>query len=394
MGRDEEGQNSRKSKGSISTVWIGVVLLIMAASIFYAPFFITAYTDQSFLHSGQIGDTIGGTTAPLIGFFAVVATFAAFWVQYQANQQQRRDIALERFESRFYEMLRIHNQNVIDINISGKHKGRKAFVRMYQEFRALYKICKSSHDLIDSARPFNKKMKYDERKVTKLAYILFFFGAGEVSDKGSSYYTYDFDSELLEQIFKEIEKCQNKYSSKINNDWEKFEINLFNEGLWEFELDYFPFDGHVAKLGHYFRHLYQTIKLATTHKIFEKSISEYEERYEYVKTLRVQLSNHEQAMIYYNSFFTAGNVWWGDETIEVKNKDGEHLSYFLDYGMIKNLPFNLTDGIGPDPVHEFLSRLLKRGYNDETEKSKSLLIERMKELFEWNIDKKVETFYE
>ncbi len=46
--------------------------------------------------TGQIGDTIGGITAPFIAIGAAFLTFLAFWVQYQANQKQWELILEER----------------------------------------------------------------------------------------------------------------------------------------------------------------------------------------------------------------------------------------------------------------------------------------------------------
>ncbi|WP_370688836.1 putative phage abortive infection protein [Fulvivirga ulvae] len=99
-----------------------------------------------------------------------------------------------------------------------------------------------------------------------------------------------------------------------------------------------------------------------------------------MKTVRAQLSNHEQTLIYFNSFFNAGEIWWEEKHHNpkklLKNERGRNLSYFLDYRIIKNLPFNLTR-FGPDPEIEFVSRLKKRNINDqEIEKEK-------KDLFEW-----------
>ncbi|MBK6283686.1 MAG: hypothetical protein IPF54_14470 [Draconibacterium sp.] len=62
------------------------------------------------------------------------------------------------------------------------------------------------------------------------------------------------------------------------------------------EFYYFPFDGHVNLLGHYYRHLFQTAKYIT-----EQDMLSDKEQYGYIKTLRAQLTNFEQLLLYYNS---------------------------------------------------------------------------------------------
>ena len=94
-----------------------------------------------FTDTGQIGDTIGGIMGPFVAIAAAGLTFIAFWVQYKANIQQRQDIAFERFERNFYEMLRtqqeITNGLLIGIvdgygNMILSHKGRDVFQYSYE----------------------------------------------------------------------------------------------------------------------------------------------------------------------------------------------------------------------------------------------------------------------
>lgn len=52
---------------------------------------------------------------PFVAIAAAILTFLAFWVQFKANEQQRKDIALERFESILFEL--IHIQQDITNNL-------------------------------------------------------------------------------------------------------------------------------------------------------------------------------------------------------------------------------------------------------------------------------------
>ena len=110
---------------------LGILFLLLA---FYL-FILFEFSDHGKLKitdSGAIGDTINGLFAPFIGSLAVATTFLAFIVQYQANQNQRRDLQLERFERKFYELLKLHKENVNELTINN-YKGREGFKTLFKE---------------------------------------------------------------------------------------------------------------------------------------------------------------------------------------------------------------------------------------------------------------------
>ena len=79
---------------------------------------------------------------PFVAIAAACLTFIAFWVQYKANIMQRNDIALERFERNFYELLNLQesitNSLVLeeldpnDNNSVFKQTGRDFFQMLYE----------------------------------------------------------------------------------------------------------------------------------------------------------------------------------------------------------------------------------------------------------------------
>ena len=114
-------------------------ILIISSIVFsiISPFIFTRsnWFGIDFSETGQIGDTIGGITSPFIGIAAVLITGLAFYAQYRANQIQinalreqkkqfeeeqkeyRKETELQKFETQFYEMLRLHKENVNEIEI-------------------------------------------------------------------------------------------------------------------------------------------------------------------------------------------------------------------------------------------------------------------------------------
>ncbi len=79
------------------------LLLLMILFLFFPYWFTTrSWFGIDFSDSGPVGDTIGGILGPFIGIAAAILTFLAFWVQFKANEQQKNDLQIERFENKFY----------------------------------------------------------------------------------------------------------------------------------------------------------------------------------------------------------------------------------------------------------------------------------------------------
>ena len=93
----------------------------------------------------------------------------------------------------------------------------------------------------------------------------------------------------------------------------------------------------------------------------DKCVISYKAR-NYVKTLRAQLSNYEQLLIYYNAISRFGNDWI---------KEG----YLINYKIIKNIPLPLAD-FGVIPEKKFEKEIEELRKNSE-------------ELFEWKEESKI-----
>lgn len=98
-----------------------VIIFALACIFFVVPYLVTR---QSFCFSfdsntGVIGDTIGGIVGPIIGLIGILITFQAFYIQYVANNFQRKAIYTQQLESKLFELLRIHRENLISLKSSG-----------------------------------------------------------------------------------------------------------------------------------------------------------------------------------------------------------------------------------------------------------------------------------
>lgn len=99
-------------------------LTLIGVCFFLIPYFVTQYQGLWEYNQGTalIGDTLGGVIGPIIAFIGVILTFFAFYIQYEANNVQRKALFMDQFESKFFELIRMHRENVARI-VYDKHEG-------------------------------------------------------------------------------------------------------------------------------------------------------------------------------------------------------------------------------------------------------------------------------
>ena len=146
--------------------WIVVILIAYFIFVVASPIIFTQQTPQWLIdifgkkivfssNSGNIGDTIG-IMNPFVGIFAAVITFVAFWVQYKANDVLKKDTLKKDATDKFFEMLRMYNENVKELN----------FTCYLDEFTSVFK----------TYRLINKIPLGETKEAIKAAYKIFFWG--------------------------------------------------------------------------------------------------------------------------------------------------------------------------------------------------------------------------
>lgn len=298
----------------------------------------TLHESFAFDKTGQIGDTIGGITGPVIALGVGLLTFLAFWVQFQSNKaqtvqfnKQDTDTKIDRFETRFYELLRLHRDNVEEMSVGKIRRGRRVFLSMYDELQFCFYVVNLAYG---SKKDETKTLieDYNKSDLINIAYTIFFNGIGKKSKKLTESLLQKYDQQFIEGCYKALDACQKTHEDEgyvevFTHREEGYDINF------KLKLSYKPFQGHVSRLGHYYRHLFQTVRY-----VAEQSDNLIKNKYEYIKTLRAQLSGHEQLLLYYNSFTDAGKAW-------ITN------NYFTEYRFIRNIPLPLAD-IGVPPIEK------------------------------------------
>ena len=374
-------------KSTIASISLFIIVLFFLGLLGYILYDSIKELEKAETYSqlGPYGDYIGGILNPFISVFAVFAAGLAFYAQYQANRQVQEQFEKQEtreykinFETKFFELIKIHRENVSELNYNIYNSnnteiatGRKVFRLMHKElsecikevirYRKMYpqnfitpKYTLKLERIINSN---NLDVNIIELAIIDLAYTIFFYGLGKESEdyllnnfKGK--YDYLYFKRLIKYLqLKPIKENQTQYKA-----WKKFtslpvaelrdrmnviylnrknknfvyhfnHINLFNN----YQL-YKYYGGHQHRLGHYFRHLYQSYKFLYTDNIISDN-----DKYFYGKTLRGQISSYEQTIFFINSVSSLGFKW---ELYPEKNKKGEKMLFMSKFQIIKNVPGN------------------------------------------------------
>jgi hypothetical protein len=141
----------------------------------------------------------------------------------------------------------------------------------------------------------------------------------------------DMELKELHQLVNELYKNKNHpdKTTTLSPLAIEFQMNLPYEKYY---------GGHQFRLGHYFRHLYQSFKYLENDPFLDDK-----RRYSYGKMFRAQLSTYEQALLFFNSISKMGMKWeYTPELLEVGNSPSRIITK---YNLIKNLPGEHLFGI-------------------------------------------------
>lgn len=89
----DEEKNNKNWIDRLSVGWVLIIGLLLA---FAAPFIFTRSGIIDFSKTGQIGDTIGGITSPIIGLLSAFLVYRAFQEQVNANRILNDDLQSEK----------------------------------------------------------------------------------------------------------------------------------------------------------------------------------------------------------------------------------------------------------------------------------------------------------
>jgi len=310
-----KSNNLIKKKEIIGILFIPLVIIIIGSVCFLwgREFSLSSPIENDVF--GQFGDFIGGIVGALLGIMSVILLYNTLMVSKQQIRMQQIEYQKQQIESRFFELLRIHIENVNKIQ-SSKHKS--IFEQYIKNINNLYEIVKTGKI------EHNSKMPIQE--IVGLAYLIFFYGLTNKESRNTII---------------EVMKQANPDSDLI------FADELLGELVCKLDTKLQKLTGHELELGCYFRNLYQIVKYINNQS---KEILSYQEKYNYIKMLRAQLTAYEQILLFWNSISPLGASW---ET--KKNKSGhsdKNDQLITKYNLIKNIPAKFAEGeIKPNEMY-------------------------------------------
>lgn len=126
---------SKKMKNKERLIFIIVFVFAVIAPIVFSQF----YTGISFVGLGEIGDVIGGTTAPFIGFGGMYLMYRAFKVQYLANEEFK-DVSKDDFIRKDIEVFENARKESLVEFVKILDESNKFFSKIYREKRIREKL--------------------------------------------------------------------------------------------------------------------------------------------------------------------------------------------------------------------------------------------------------------
>lgn len=287
---------AKKKKGVVAfgiIYTLGIIFVIVALIIVYnnANNSILIWTKANSNEANQFGGFIGGILGPILTFASTFFLIATLYYQSVSS-------ATNQAESTFYKLIEFHKLNVENVSIYTKNNhiqitGYGALKLLEERFNNIFSIVKEKNNY-----------GFDEKTLIDISYNFFLFGISEesaelIKEKIRVHFK---DETMVNSFYTEMDKVSSKsISSKVGDEVRVFEA-----------CDYF--------IGHYFRNLYNAVKLVDNCEYFNEV-----EKYEYIKVLRTQLSTPEIWILFINSLTKYGNEWKEQGLIER-------------YEIIKNLP--------------------------------------------------------
>ncbi len=254
------------------------------------------------------------TFAPLITVILLGVTF--YYQKEQLHEQQRqtllarhaageaqKQLSMQQIEGRFFAFLAIHRENGENMTYR-KEKGKRVFIEIINKFNLIYEALEKIFAEPENSKQLKSKLVTSQK--IEIAYLVAFYGCiGPNSIRMLTVALSPFDH-ILKQKDSRFGDVLVPALAKLNA----------------------AADGFQANLGHYFRHMFQTVIY-----IHNRPELTPEDKKFYLKRLRAQLSNHEIAVLFLNSF-SLGKRWVSYHS----KQQPKPVDLITSYRLIQNLP--------------------------------------------------------
>ena len=294
-------------------------VLIIVTIVAIAPFMFTRgaiYEELDFSSTGEIGDTIAGTTAPIIGVISIILLFITLQNQIKFNRKQQEQMdeqakimREEQFKTTLFSLL-AEQRDLL-------HSLRATYYGLSKN------VCQKIRTTVNGQEFFSMA-------ITELVFLF--------NSLDSSKYHSDYDEDVFSEIIESVyEQCytgvnlppelKKENENMINGVKREAYFSYFNDIFKVTAKDFnryksltsmeekisFVYDKYFTKRensGCYFRHLYRILFFIEDSENIELSMAKNEDErervekrfYEYAQFVQAQMSTHEMLLVYYNSF--------------------------------------------------------------------------------------------
>jgi hypothetical protein len=317
--------------------------------------------------------------------------------QQRANEAQQKFIEFEKaarereqVEGRFFVLLEAHitNTNALiylnpvkkkDVVHVPDYKGKDVFGVMFRQVKEcmleIHELIKDlGYQKIYKKKAFLKLQSLQEKTasfdlyhsaIMEIAYCIVYFGVEEDAREVKNLLVriYDtnvisaivtfllnkphIDSDLYSTWLSEKKSIQLKFSQRLAQQLASAElVNDSFEGWIQFyeklnfasKRNYYRYyRGFQSVVSSYYRSMYQTVTFINKYGGLK-----FDEKYEYIKTLRAQLTINEQQLLFFNSISFLGRIWEVDSLLRDGNVNEQLITK---YNLIKNIPVRGVLGI-------------------------------------------------
>lgn len=321
MNEKKQEINNLKNKFPIIIFLIVLVLISVAPYIITRDF--TKFGFVSFKDSGQIGDTIGGITAPLVGLISAYLVYRALKAQIDANKQlsdqfskqQIDTVRALRLQADANSLLReqLNQQQIATSNqIKDADIQYKMLVRQNFE-HSFFQMLSIHHEIVDKAyleltpavESFYPYLIPQNQFKLREKYIIGKELENELKGKNFFKVTSELLLDLINTKPNEIITGNSHIIKYESIQYKNNQLNVNYESIYM--LLYKQLD---TNLGHYFRNLYRIIKMIDHQNFYDRheNSKNFEERYYYASIIRAQLSDYEVKWLFFNGLNEHGKI--------------------------------------------------------------------------------------
>lgn len=366
--------------------WFSFVILVFVVSLAYvAHGFVIASAGE---YSPYFEPSVWGHYGSFLGAILLAAT-----IIFQVISFKRQQI-----ENKFFELVKYYRDNIQEMQLRNpfyyvdksdkderekekkkgdeKITGRRVMKIIFDQYSVACRIVydtlgKNSHSRIlkeSSSLSYNRyfdKIKNcsnidkDRFIINELAYMITFWGVPmratqELEGFINKYYDIEKSKPegtmniLVNKVIRYPALYDANNPANISSYFRK-EFSLKEDPQKTYGLHYEDsssthfkfFGGYQYQLGHFFRHLFQAIKYIDEQPWW---LLDFDKKRDYIKTLRAQMSNYEQALLLINSLSTVGREWeYAQETDDKK--------LISKYDIVKNIPKFFIPDMIPDKYY-------------------------------------------